>query len=266
MDERRPELHTPREQGAPVGAPVPQPAHPPVAPGTAERVPWWDRLEGGLTTVVRVVSAVLLLAIVLTISWQVTARYIPDLRVPRWTEEVSLIFMVWLAMLGSGLAVRAGEHLSVDIVTRQLPKRVQRWLERFVWLGFAGFGAYLVWYGWELSQRTMTQTFAATQFPVGWMYLGLPFGGALMALYSLRNVFRLPHPELDEAGGDAALGHDQAGEDEERDRQQGRRADAVGHALSDDQGRQRAHAGVDQMDRGHGQETGDAQRHRDRDP
>jgi tripartite ATP-independent transporter DctM subunit len=198
MDERRPETETPREQGAPPGAPVPPPAAAQAAPPAAGPVHWYDRIENGLTSIIRVVSAALLLAIVLTISWQVTARYIPDMRVPRWTEEVSLIFMVWLAMLGSGLAVRAGEHLSVDIFTRQLPKRVQRGLERVVWLGFAGFGGYLVWFGWELSQRTMTQTFAATQLPVGWMYLGLPFGGALMALYSLRNVVRLPHPELDE--------------------------------------------------------------------
>jgi len=199
MDERRPEIDTPREQGAPPGAPVPPDAAPGAGPPPAgDRPHWYDRLENGVTSVVRVVSATLLLAIVLTISWQVTARYIPDMRVPRWTEEISLIFMVWLAMLGSGLAVRAGEHLSVDVVTRQLPKRVQRGLERAVWLAFAGFGGYLVWYGWELSQRTMTQTFAATQLPVGWMYLGLPFGGALMALYSLRNVVRLPHPELDE--------------------------------------------------------------------
>ena len=209
MDERRPDIDVPPEQGAPPGAPVPHAAGTAAAAGTADTglpgappdpdsVPWYDRIENGVTSVVRVVSAVLLLAIVLTISWQVTARYIPDLRVPRWTEEVSLIFMVWLAMLGSGLAVRAGEHLSVDVVTRQLPKRVQRALERIVWLAFAGFGGYLMWYGWELSQRTMAQTFAATQLPVGWMYLGLPFGGALMAYYALRNVIRLPHPELDE--------------------------------------------------------------------
>jgi tripartite ATP-independent transporter DctM subunit len=198
MDERRPETESPREQGAPPGAPVPPPAPAEGTAAPAATVHWYDRLENGLTSVIRVVSAALLLAIVLTISWQVTARYIPDMRVPRWTEEVSLIFMVWLAMLGSGLAVRAGEHLSVDIFTRQLPKRVQRGLERVVWLGFAAFGGYLMWFGWELSQRTMTQTFAATQLPVGWMYLGLPFGGALMALYSLRNVVRLPHPELDE--------------------------------------------------------------------
>lgn len=201
MDERRPEHHTSREQGAPPGAPVPQAAAPPPAPpevAPPPEVAWWDRLEGWLTGVVRVVSAALLLGIVLVISWQVTARYIPDIRVPRWTEEVSLILMVWLAMLGSGLAVRAAEHLSVDILTRQLPKRLQRALERAVWLAFAGFGGYLMWYGFELSQRTMTQTFAATQLPVGWMYLGLPVGGALMAIYALRNVVRLPHPELDE--------------------------------------------------------------------
>lgn len=176
---------TPREEAA----------APPRAP---EPRPWWARLELGLTGLVRIVTAALLLGIVVVIAWQVTARYIPDIRVPRWTEEISLIMMVWLAMLGSGLAVRAGEHLSVDVLTRQLPKRVQRWLERLVWLGVAAFGVYLVLYGWELSQRTMLQTFSATRLPVGWMYLGIPFGGGLVAFYAIRNLFRPPVAELDE--------------------------------------------------------------------
>lgn len=171
------------------GAPPPRPSEP---------RPWWARLELGLTGLVRIVTALLLLGIVLVIAWQVTARYIPDIRIPRWTEEISLIMMVWLAMLGSGLAVRAGEHLSVDVVTRQLPLAVQRWLQRLVWLGVAAFGVYLLLYGWELSQRTMLQTFSATRLPVGWMYLSIPFGGALVAFYSLRNLFRPPATELDE--------------------------------------------------------------------
>jgi tripartite ATP-independent transporter DctM subunit len=166
-------------------------------PRPIEPRPWWTRLELALTGLVRVVTASLLLAIVVVIVWQVTARYIPDIRVPRWTEEISLIMMVWLAMLGSGLAVRAGEHLSVDVVTRQLPKRAQLWLERLVWLAVAGFGAYLIFYGWELSQRTMLQTFSATRLPVGWMYLGIPFGGALVVFYALRNVIRPPVADLD---------------------------------------------------------------------
>ena len=166
-------------------------------PRPVEPRPWWTRLELALTGLVRVVTASLLLGIVVVIAWQVTARYIPDIRVPRWTEEISLIMMVWLAMLGSGLAVRAGEHLSVDVLTRQLPRRAQLWLERLVWLAVAAFGAYLVFYGWELSQRTMLQTFSATRLPVGWMYLGIPFGGALVAFYALRNVIRPPVADLD---------------------------------------------------------------------
>ncbi len=166
-------------------------------PRPVEPRPWWTRLELALTGLVRVVTASLLLGIVVVIAWQVTARYIPDIRVPRWTEEISLIMMVWLAMLGSGLAVRAGEHLSVDVLTRQLPRRAQLWLERLVWLAVAAFGAYLVFYGFELSQRTMLQTFSATRLPVGWMYLGIPFGGALVAFYALRNVIRPPVADLD---------------------------------------------------------------------
>jgi tripartite ATP-independent transporter DctM subunit len=150
------------------------------------------RLERTLTGGVRAFTASLLLAIVLIIAWQVFARYLPGIRVPRWTEEVSLILMVWLSMLGSGLAIRAGEHLSVDVVLRQFPPAVRRWAMRGIWLLVAAFGLYLAWYGWELSQRTLLQTFAATKLPIGWMYLGIPAGGALMAFYALRNAWAKP--------------------------------------------------------------------------
>jgi len=148
-----------------------------------------ERLEGIFSGAVGTVTALLLLGIVLVISYQVAARYLPGMRVPRWTEEVSLILMVWLAMLGSGLGVRANEHLAMDVLLRQLPRRARLWLSRGIWLLVAAFGVYLVWYGYELSSRTMLQTFSASKLPIGWMYLGIPFGGALIALYALRNLF-----------------------------------------------------------------------------
>ncbi|MEZ4629237.1 MAG: TRAP transporter large permease subunit [Deinococcales bacterium] len=160
---------------------------------SAAKPPIWARIWGGLepplTLSIRSICALLLLGIVLVIAWQVAARYIPNMRIPRWTEEVSLIMMVWLSMLGSGLAVRAGEHLAVDIFFKQLPSRLRAWLNRLIWLLVAGFGLYLLNYGWELSQRTMSQTFAATKIPIGYMYLALPFGGLLIAIYALILVF-----------------------------------------------------------------------------
>jgi len=147
------------------------------------------RLEDGFSRTLGALVALLLLGIVGVISYQVAARYLPGMRVPRWTEEVSLIMMVWLAMLGSGLGVRTNEHLAMDVGLRQLPWKAQRVVSRGIWLLVATFGLYLVWYGFELASLTMLQTFSASKLPIGWMYLGIPLGGALIAFYALRNLF-----------------------------------------------------------------------------
>lgn len=159
----------------------------------------YQRIEDFLVGIVRAVVVLLLVGIVFAISWQVLTRYVPGLPVPRWTEEVSLILMVWLAMVGSALAVRTAEHLAMDVLHRQVAPALRAPLIRLVWLLAAAFGAYLVWYGWELSMRTMMQTFSATKWPIGWMYLGIPVGGLLMFLFSAKNVVRPPTATYDEA-------------------------------------------------------------------
>ncbi|MDZ7799578.1 MAG: TRAP transporter large permease subunit [Trueperaceae bacterium] len=159
---------------------------------------FWARAGTAFVWALRVVTVALLSALVLTISWQVATRYLPGLSVPRWTEEVSLIFMVWLSLLGSALAVRRAEHLAMDLVARQLPPSLQRWLYRLVWLVVAGFSLYLIWYGTELATRTMGQTFSATKLPIGLMYYALPAGGAVMALYAITNIFRRPEVNVAE--------------------------------------------------------------------
>ena len=151
----------------------------------------WGKLEHRFTLGVRAITALLLLGIVGTITYQVLARYLPGVRIPRWTEEISLILMVWLSMLGSGLAVRKGEHLSMDVVVRLFPARVKRVLAVFVALIVVTFGLYLLWFGSELVQRTMRQTFSATKLPIGLMYLGLPLGGFLIAFYSGINLVKV---------------------------------------------------------------------------
>lgn len=168
----------------------------PRAPLEAQPRSRFGRLEGGFWRLIGMVTASLLLGIVVVISYQVVARYLPGVRVPRWMEEVSLILMVWLAMLGSGLGIRAGEHLSMDIALRQLGARTQRLVSKLIYLLVAGFGVYLIVYGYELASRTMLQTFAASKLPIGWNYLGIPLRGVLVALYALRALF-VPPPALE---------------------------------------------------------------------
>lgn len=165
----------------------------------------WGKLEHHFTSVIRVMTSLLLLAIVAVISYQVLARYLPGVRVPRWTEEISLILMVWLSMLGSGLAVRKGEHLAMDVVVRLLPNKPKRGVALFVALIVVAFGVYLMWFGSELVLRTMRQTFSATKLPIGLMYLGLPLGGFLIALYSGINMVKVWRSRLDTGLADTVL-------------------------------------------------------------
>ena len=158
------------------------------------------RFELGFTRVVATFTALLLLGIVVVITYQVVARYQPWIRVPRWTEEVSLILMVWLSLIGSGLGLRAGEHLAMDIVVSQLPRQFQGILKNIIYIAVAAFGVYLAWYGFELTSKTMSQTFAASKLPIGLMYLGIPLGGVLVAFYSLRAIY-FPPPTLGGTSG-----------------------------------------------------------------
>ena len=73
----------------------------------------------------RQLCGVLLSIIVVVMTWQVLSRYIPGAPSPNWAEELSLMILVWLGMLATGLVLREGDNLAVDMFTRQLPVQVQ---------------------------------------------------------------------------------------------------------------------------------------------
>lgn len=144
--------------------------------------------EAGFGQFLKAVTGGLLIAIVLIITWQVLARYLPGVSSPHWTEELSLMLLVWLGMLATALSIREGENLTVTLLVERLPTAAQHLIYRVVWLVVTLFGLYLIRYGHELAQSTMGQFFASVRLAVGWMYLALPVGGALVALYALRNL------------------------------------------------------------------------------
>lgn len=157
------------------------------------------QLEEGFAWLLRGITGTLLITIVLVITWQVLARYLPGVSSPNWTEEMSLMLLVWLGMLAVGLTIRSGETLAVQVVVTRLSSAAQHVVFRFVWLISVCFGAYLIRYGSELVSGTMNQTFSTLPVAVGWMYLALPVGGGIITLYALRNLLsRWKAPEVAE--------------------------------------------------------------------
>jgi TRAP-type C4-dicarboxylate transport system permease small subunit len=122
-----------------------------------------------------------LLAITTIVIMQVFFRYV--LQNPlRWTEEAARYLLIWLVLLGSGVAMRNHSHLQVDILTASLPEGPSRVLDAIVTVLTSIFLGIVVVYGVQLTFNNMRQLSPALKLPMGIVYAALPIGGALTLL------------------------------------------------------------------------------------
>ena len=132
------------------------------------------------------------------------ARYLPFLPPIAWSEEVTRFAGIWAVFLVSGLAVRHGAHLGVDVLTRRFPAGVRRWDHLLVFLLMLGFCGLLLVYGFQLAAENTEQYSPALEWPMGWVYLCIPLGAALMIveiltiLWGLGRGRPLPAPQVEE--------------------------------------------------------------------
>lgn len=72
-----------------------------------------------------------LLALMVSIAFlNVIVRYCTTFSFA-WTEEMTINFFVWVAMLGTARAFRDGSHLAMAIVYESFPKAARKWFYLF---------------------------------------------------------------------------------------------------------------------------------------
>ena len=124
----------------------------------------------------------------------------------RWSEEVPLILMIWFGFIAMAIGVREHLHISIEVIYKLFPKKMQKVVEKLAYLMVAAFGVFMVIWGWQLTSKMMTSTMPATKMPRGYLYIIMPFSGALIAYYSLMDVLGVKRyegkKETDEKGGD----------------------------------------------------------------
>ena len=88
------------------------------------------RLDGWLGALVEASAALLVLVEITLLFAGIVARYL--LHTPlTWSDELASVLFLWLAMLGSVVALRRGEHMRMTtFVNRASPKR-RAFLEAF---------------------------------------------------------------------------------------------------------------------------------------
>src|SRR4030042_1138000 len=75
----------------------------------------------------------MLLAMTLIICYQVVMRYVFNAS-PSWSEEVSLILLIWFGILSIPIGVKLHLHIGIEYIYNQFPKRVQWVMSRCIFL------------------------------------------------------------------------------------------------------------------------------------
>jgi len=94
------------------------------------------------------------------------------------------LLVIWLCFLGAYLLVRRNGHVAVDIVARLVSERTARRLAVATGIVGAATMGYIAWLGYLFTAKRFAfgQIDPMLDLPIGFFYLPLPIGCALMAI------------------------------------------------------------------------------------
>ena len=132
------------------------------------------------------IARALLVGMVLLIGANVFMRYVLNSGIT-WSEEISLVMVVWFSFIAMALGVRKNLHISIHLFRRSLP-----WLDRVLdtlkYVVALGVGGVMLVYGWILIQFTSRSIMPATQLPSSTLYLVLPLSAILIVYEAIADL------------------------------------------------------------------------------
>ena len=147
------------------------------------------RATGIVASVALWIAGIGLVAMTAAIAAQVFWRYALNNSLI-WTEPGSVMIMGWFIFLGAAVGIREGYHLSFDVLLFFLPESVKPWLYSLSDLAVGGFGAGMVWYGWELAAKTAPNIMPSLGISDAFNFAPVVVGGVLVILFSLERILR----------------------------------------------------------------------------
>lgn len=142
---------------------------------------------------IEAVAAVLLACEVVLLGSGVVARYVfgsPLL----WSDELAVILLLWIALLGAVSAAHRGQHMRLTILVSRVDARWQQWLEAVaIVLSIALLAALLI-FSVVLVQEHWDIMTPTLRIRDGIRLVALPVGFALLALALAFRLFRTSGP------------------------------------------------------------------------
>ncbi len=152
--------------------------------------PWLARVDAVLGLLVEVPAALLVLADIGVLFWGVVARFVLH-RPLVWSDELASILFLWLALLGSVVALRRGEHMRMTALVSKASPALRALLEVVATSACLAFLAMVAWPAWNYGADERAITTPALEISNAWRAAALPVGIALMAAFAALRLAQL---------------------------------------------------------------------------
>jgi TRAP-type transport system small permease protein len=162
------------------------PSPPAAAPGATR--PLALRLLG---SVEEVIACAALVIVVAAVAWGVITRYLLAQPAP-WTGEIAGMAFAWVVFAGAAAGFKRRLHVSIDLLTRRLPRTLGMLLGRMFELALLLFALYVVWLGVEFTWRNWDNPSPVLRLPLSITYASVTFGFAMIALRQAIWLLRPP--------------------------------------------------------------------------
>ena len=168
-----------------------------------------NTIDRVLAKIEETLCLILLTTMIAVITLQVLNQAIFHIRSIVWTEEVSRILFVWSIMIGSSLAARKGDHLTVDFIYSHFKGNAKFILRVIILLICIVTCAYIARSGVYLVMTNVKRNnfFGVTLWPMWVATVSVPIGFTMITVrYILQLIsesiekFRKKKPE--EEGGE----------------------------------------------------------------
>lgn len=131
-----------------------------------------------------------LAAVILIVFAQVVSRNIFRSNI-RWSQEISLLLIIWMAFLGIAIGADKKLHIAVEVFYVRFPRVVQRIIDVLIHLIVISVGLVFLFYGVRLMMFTKKSFLPVTKWSGALMYLTIPISGLCLIYFEILDMVGL---------------------------------------------------------------------------
>ncbi len=146
-----------------------------------------DKISRFIGNMIEKVMLLLMVLLVAVTFLQVLARFVFKIPIS-WSQEMVKTCFVWIIFMGAAIAVKERTHLTLDMLSVHLPKKLQGAVRKGVLLLMLSCAGILFYGGGRYCISSASKTMVTMPLPANVQYISMPISALLMIGFLFQRI------------------------------------------------------------------------------